>query len=60
MTDLSVGSLNPPQEQLNNLLEHYQSGRLDDAEKLATLITQKYPSDPFFLESAWCCSQADW
>ena len=44
---LSVGSLSPPQEQLSDLLEHYQAGRLDDAENVATSITRKYPTDPF-------------
>ena len=43
----TVGSLSPSQEQLSNLLEHYQAGRFDDAEKLATSITQKYPTHPF-------------
>ena len=33
----------PSQEQLNNLLEHYQAGRLDEAEKLATFISQEFP-----------------
>ena len=34
---------NPPQELLDRLLEHYQNGRFDEAEKLAVSITQKYP-----------------
>jgi|TARA_B100000767_G_scaffold247143_1_gene247243 tetratricopeptide (TPR) repeat protein len=37
----------PPQEQLVVLLEHYQSGRLGDAEKLATAITQEFPKHQF-------------
>ena len=40
-------NISPPQKQLNNLLEHYKAGRLDDAEKLSTSITKKYPTDPF-------------
>ena len=39
--------LNPPQEQLNNLLEHYQTGRLAEAENLAASITQEFPKHPF-------------
>ena len=39
--------LNPPQEQLNNLLEHYQTGRLAEAENLAVSITQEFPKHPF-------------
>ncbi len=31
------------QSQLNNLLEHYQSGNYVEAEKLAVLFTQKFP-----------------
>ena len=33
----------PPQEEINILFSHYQSGRINDAEKLATSIIQKYP-----------------
>jgi Flp pilus assembly protein TadD len=33
----------PPQVQLNILLEHYQAGRYGDAEKLAVSITQEFP-----------------
>jgi hypothetical protein len=35
----------PSQERLNNLLEHYQSGRLGDAENVALSITQDFPKD---------------
>jgi len=42
----TVGSLSPSQQQLINLLEYYQNGRLDDAEKLAVSITQKFPQHP--------------
>ena len=39
--------INPPQAQLSSLLEHYQKGRFGDAEKLALLITQEFPSHYF-------------
>jgi len=31
----------------NNLLQHYQNGRLSEAEKLAVYITQQFPENPF-------------
>ena len=37
----------PSQQQLSNLLEHYQAGRLDDAEMLATAISQDFPKHQF-------------
>ncbi len=37
----------PSQSQLNSLLEHYQSGRLNDAEKLATALSQEFPKHHF-------------
>ena len=37
----------PSQELLISLLEHYQNGRLSEAEKLATDISQQFPSDNF-------------
>ncbi|MDA9314640.1 tetratricopeptide repeat protein, partial [Alphaproteobacteria bacterium] len=43
----NVDSLSPSQQQLSNLSEHYQAGRLDDAKKLATSITQKFPKHQF-------------
>ena len=39
--------MEPSQDQLNQLLGHYQAGRLEQAEVLATLITQQFPSHPF-------------
>ena len=39
----NVNSASPSQQQLSKLLEHYQSGRLDDAETLAIFITNKFP-----------------
>ena len=35
------------QQQLSNLLEHYQNGRFGDAEKLALSVTQEFPQHPF-------------
>jgi Flp pilus assembly protein TadD len=43
----NVNSANPPQEQLSSLLAYYQTGRYDDAEKLAIFITQEFPSHNF-------------
>ena len=40
-------SVSPPQSQLSSLLEHYRAGRLDDAEKLAISITNKFPKHQF-------------
>ena len=38
---------NPPRQQLNNLLGHYQNGRLSDAENLAISITKEFPKHQF-------------
>ncbi|MBJ57931.1 MAG: hypothetical protein CMP24_06815 [Rickettsiales bacterium] len=43
----NAARVNPPQELLNNLLEHYQNGRFSDAEKLAVHITQDFPNHQF-------------
>jgi len=40
-------SLNPSQEQLISLFEHYQNGRFEDAEKLAVSITNEFPTYQF-------------
>ena len=37
----------PSQAQLNRLLECYQKGHFDEAEKLALSITQEFPKHPF-------------
>ena len=37
----------PSQEELIRLLEHYQTGQYDDAEKLAVYITQEFPYHQF-------------
>ena len=36
--------LSPPQQVLNNLLGHYQNGRLREAEELSLKITQNFPN----------------
>ena len=38
---------NPSQQQLGSLLDYYQSGRMNDAEKLATSISQDFPKHQF-------------
>ena len=38
---------NPSQQQLNNLLEHYQNRRFSEAEKLAMHITKAFPKHKF-------------
>jgi len=42
----SPQGISPPQIQINDLLKHYQSGRISDAEKLAVSITQEFPKHP--------------
>jgi tetratricopeptide (TPR) repeat protein/2-polyprenyl-3-methyl-5-hydroxy-6-metoxy-1,4-benzoquinol methylase len=37
----------PSQDQINRLLEHYRSGRLEEAEALAVSLTQQFPKHPF-------------
>ena len=37
----------PSQDQLKHLLGHYQAGRLEEAEALATSLTQQFPKHPF-------------
>ena len=34
----------PPQQQLNSLLELYQTGRYVDAEKISLSLTEKFPT----------------
>ncbi|SVB65711.1 uncharacterized protein METZ01_LOCUS218565, partial [marine metagenome] len=43
----ATNDASPSHSQLNSLLEHYQSGRYEDAEKLAILITQQFPNHSF-------------
>ena len=47
MKKIDVNFLEPSQQQLNSLLECYQAGRLDDAEKLSLSITQEFPKHQF-------------
>ena len=47
MKKIHVNSLEPSQQQLNNLREHYQAGRYVDAEKLSLSITQEFPKHQF-------------
>tara|TARA_B100001559_G_scaffold296799_1_gene280132 strand:- start:71 stop:1921 length:1851 start_codon:yes stop_codon:yes gene_type:complete len=44
---INADSENPSQEQLSSLLEYYQNGRFNDAEKLAVHITQEFPNHQF-------------
>ena len=44
---MSLVSKVPPQTQLNNLLEYYQTSRFDDAEKLAISLTKEFPDHQF-------------
>ena len=44
---VNVSAENPPQQQLDGLLKHYQNGRFDEAEKLAISITQSFPTHNF-------------
>ncbi len=43
----NVSGASPSQQQLNSLLEYCQSGRFNDAEKLAISITQHFPEHQF-------------
>jgi tetratricopeptide (TPR) repeat protein len=43
----NVNSASPSQQQLNSLLEYYQNGRFNDAEKLAVSITNEFPKHQF-------------
>ena len=43
----NISSRNSPQEQANNILEHYHKGRLEETEKLALSFTQEFSRHPF-------------
>ena len=43
MKKIYVNSLEPSQEQFNNLIKYYQAGRYVDAEKLSVSITEEFP-----------------
>jgi len=47
MKKIHINSLEPSQEQLNNLIKYYQAGRYKDAERLSLSVTQKFPEHPF-------------
>ena len=40
-------NVEPSKDQCNHLLQHYQAGRLEEAEALAKSITQNFPEHPF-------------
>ena len=40
----NLKAISPSESEIKNLLEHYQNGRYDDAEKLAMFITQEFPN----------------
>ncbi|MDB9968655.1 tetratricopeptide repeat protein [Gammaproteobacteria bacterium] len=43
----NLKGISPSESEIKNLLEHYQNGRYDDAEKLAKSITQEFPEHQF-------------
>ena len=43
----SDNDIGPSQSSLDNLLEHYQNGRYDEAEKLAMSMTRQFPKNQF-------------
>jgi predicted TPR repeat methyltransferase len=47
MKKFHANFLEPSQEQLNSLLELYQTGKYTDAEKLSVSITKEFPKHPF-------------
>ena len=47
MKKIYVNSKQPPQQQLNTLLEYYQNGQYVEAEKLSVSITQEFPKHLF-------------
>jgi Flp pilus assembly protein TadD/2-polyprenyl-3-methyl-5-hydroxy-6-metoxy-1,4-benzoquinol methylase len=47
MKKIDVNFLEPSKQQLNSLLELYQTGRYEDAEKLSLSITQEFPKHQF-------------
>ena len=44
---LLTNASKPPQQQLNSLLEFYQTKHFSEAEKLARSITRKFPKHQF-------------
>ena len=47
MNKSNINFVKPPEQQLHNLLEHFQFGRYDDAEKLSLSITLEFPEHQF-------------
>jgi len=47
MNSFNINSAKPSQQQLNSLLEYYQTRRYVDAEKLSLSITQEFPKHQF-------------
>ena len=47
MTKFHANILEPSQQQLDDLLEYYQTKQYDDAEKLSVSITEEFPKHPF-------------
>ena len=43
----NVNSASPSQQDIDKLLEHYNAGRLSEAEKLAKYISQEFPKHQF-------------
>ena len=39
--------ISPPDAEINNLLQSYQNGQYDDAEKLAQFLTERFPKHQF-------------
>ena len=46
-SEQNLKTKNPTQLQLSSLLEHFQNGRFNDAEKLAVSITREFPKHQF-------------
>ncbi|WP_443637485.1 tetratricopeptide repeat protein [Candidatus Njordibacter sp. Uisw_058] len=43
----NLKAISPSEAEIKSLLEHYENGRYDDADKLAKSITQQFPSHQF-------------
>jgi len=43
----NISSASPSQQQLNSVLEYYQTGQYGDAESSALSLTQEFPTHPF-------------
>jgi Tfp pilus assembly protein PilF len=47
MNKINTNIAVPSQEQLDNLLKYYQTGKYTDAEKLSVSITEEFPEHQF-------------